>query len=1107
MKLNFSEVLFSLRKRLLMNLMKTIIFLCCTIGFAISPISIMSQNSKIIVEEDITLSVDDVFKLIMNQTDYKFFYEKDTFKNFPKIKVKKGVIKVNKLLEQNLSNGDFDIEITKYNAILIKELTKVKTPEKKEIQQYPITGKITDEKGESLPFVNVLVKGTTVGTVADFDGQFSLNAPDKNAILVFMSMGYETQEISINGKEVINVVMKPDLNQLKEIVLTVQARGQKKAIQDQLNSNTIKNVVAADRLQENPDANSVEAIGRLPGVSVTRSGGEGNGLVVRGLAPKYTAVTLNGVKMAATGGDGRETNISGISQYALQGAEVFKSLTADMEANSVAGTINLKLRETRKGLHGNLMATGGYNNLNKEYGNYRYQAEIGNRFFNDKLGAFISMGTESVNRSTQTIGSGFEPIENNDTQSLDFFINNTNLNLVNRVNKRNSVMVSLDYKLDSITKFGGYVLYNRSNNGGDTQSKSYSSSGSGAINYSFSQNTTRVNEIFQSAINVESDWGFLKLDYGISRSLGKVNDPQSRSWAYTAPNASELVADGIVFTRPFRKDLQPEELPLLYNDNAQNVNAFILTNAGIASEFMTDKNLDAYLNLNVPFKIGDKIKANVKTGYAYRKKKRLRDVTGGSVDGRLNQFFREELAKDEDLSWIVTDPLTGSITAEGMQNGTVDDFLDGRYNFGSTFDFDRLNQITDSWENTSNFWYNQGEEVWKEFFPREKLGFSQNISFSALNDQDIVETYHAGYVMAEFRIDDWLMFLPGVRYEKTNTTMKGFIAFQPSLPGPINDALPGRDSIATRANNFILPMVHLRISPKKWFYTHLAYTETLSRPLFDQISPSSWTNTGFPPFAFTSQSPNLEVEQWKNFDVQLTFHDRKLGLLSISGFYKKVNNQIWNRTFTRIQGDPLIDPFPDASQVNVSRPENHPNEIKLKGFEVDLQASFGYLSNILKYFTVSANYTYTESKTFFPISKIEDIVVEDPNGGRPSVETIRIDSLISGPMLLQPKHIINTSIGFNRNGLNAWLSFQFNGGILESTHPQFKELDVLKKEFYRWDLQVSQKLFGKFNGFQIIGNFANLNDIIETKSFRGEQRPLSLENYGWTADLGLRYSF
>lgn len=972
-------------------------------------------------------------------------------------------------------------------------------------QERQIKGQVSDENGNPLPFVNILIKGTAAGTSSDYDGQFTLEVSDTNAVLVFTSMGYETQEISVGGKTVINVEMKPDLNQLGEVILTVQAKGQKKAIQEQINSNTIKNVVASDRLQENPDANSVEALGRLPGVSVTRSGGEGNGIIVRGLQPKYTNVTLNGVKMAATGGGGRETNIAGISQYALQGAEVYKSLTADMEANSVAGTINLKLRETQKGLHGNIMATGGYNNLNKEYGNYRYQAEIGNRFFNDKLGAFMSLSAESVNRSTQTIGASYEHAENNDTGGLDFYINNTVLNLVNRYNDRKSTMLSLDYRLGSMTKLGAYVLYNRSSSDGNNQSKNYLTTGSGGVFYNFDGNTNRKNEIFQSALNAETNLEFLKLDYGVSLSSGKTRDPKSRSWAFYAPNASELT--DAIFSRPFRKELHPEDVPPLYRDDNQSINDFVLNNANIASEFMTDRNVDAYLNLTIPIEVGNQIKINMKTGYAYRKKDRLRDVTGGTVSGITNQFFRDELTKDENLSWLVADPLTEFITAEGLQSGSIDDFLQGAYNFGPTFNFDRLNEITDSWTNTSNFWYNQGEDVWSERFPKDKLGFSQNILSSVLNDQDIAETYNAGYAMAEIKIKDWLMFLPGVRYEKTNADMKGFVALQPTLPGPVNDPIPGRDSIASRSNDFILPMVHLRISPKKWFYTHLAYTETLSRPLFDQISPNSWTNTGFPPFAFYTKAPNLEVEQWKNFDAQLTFHTGKLGLLSISGFYKTVNNQIWERTFTRIKGDPLIEPFPDASQVIVNRPENHPNEIKLKGFEIDLQASFGYLSNFLKYFTVSANYTFTDSKTYFPISKIEEIITPNPNGGRPTVVVVRNDSLVSGPMLFQPRHIVNTSLGFNKKGTNIWMSFQFNGGILDYTHPQFNELDILKREFYRWDLQVTQKLFGQLKGFQIIANLANLNDILEFKKLRGEPRPLFEENYGWTADIGLRYSF
>ena len=206
----------------------------------------------------------------------------------------------------------------------------------------------------------------------------------------------------------INIFLSSATTNLNEVQITAQGKGQKQAMQEQMNSNTIVNVVAPDRLQENPDANSAEAIGRLPGISVVRSGGEGTGLVIRGLEPKYTTVTLNGMALPSTDLASRSTNISGISQYMLQGVEVFKALTPDMEANSVAGTINLKLKETPKGFHYNLMGQGGYNALNNYYGNYKLTADISNRFFNDKLGISVSADAERVNRSTETMSAGYD---------------------------------------------------------------------------------------------------------------------------------------------------------------------------------------------------------------------------------------------------------------------------------------------------------------------------------------------------------------------------------------------------------------------------------------------------------------------------------------------------------------------------------------------------------------------------------------------------------------------------------------------------------------------------------------------------------------------------
>ena len=203
--------------------------------------------------------------------------------------------------------------------------------------------------------------------------------PAEGTVLVFAYLGYVEQRLDVGNQRTINVQLVPDVESLEEVVVTTQARGQIGARQQQINSNTIKNVVSPERLQENPDANAVEAIGRLPGISV-----------LRGMEPKYSNVTLNGINLPSNSDNTRGTNISGISQYVLQGVEVYKALTADMEANAVGGTVNLKLQETPAGLHYNVMAQGGYNDLNQYFGNYKFLGEVSNRFLDNKLGVFFS---------------------------------------------------------------------------------------------------------------------------------------------------------------------------------------------------------------------------------------------------------------------------------------------------------------------------------------------------------------------------------------------------------------------------------------------------------------------------------------------------------------------------------------------------------------------------------------------------------------------------------------------------------------------------------------------------------------------------------------------
>src|SRR5690606_20513777 len=84
-----------------------------------------------------------------------------------------------------------------------------------------VSGTVTSEEdGEPIPGVTVLVKGTTVGAATDVDGRYSLSIPDNGTVLVFSFIGMATQEVSISNRTVIDAVLQVDAEELSEVVVT-----------------------------------------------------------------------------------------------------------------------------------------------------------------------------------------------------------------------------------------------------------------------------------------------------------------------------------------------------------------------------------------------------------------------------------------------------------------------------------------------------------------------------------------------------------------------------------------------------------------------------------------------------------------------------------------------------------------------------------------------------------------------------------------------------------------------------------------------------------------------------------------------------------------------
>ncbi|MBL0739680.1 SusC/RagA family TonB-linked outer membrane protein [Chryseolinea sp. Jin1] len=189
-----------------------------------------------------------------------------------------------------------------------------------------ITGTVKDETGSALPGVNVVVKGTSIGAVTDADGNFSLNVPEDDAVLVLTFIGYLTQEIPLNNQTVINVQMEPDSKTLSEVVVVGYGTQEKKDV-----TGSISAVKGSD-FENLPTGGAQQALqGRAAGVNVVRNGGApGNAgnILIRGLGTVNNADPLIVIDGVPAG------NMNDVNPNDIQSLDVLK----DASASAIYGT-------------------------------------------------------------------------------------------------------------------------------------------------------------------------------------------------------------------------------------------------------------------------------------------------------------------------------------------------------------------------------------------------------------------------------------------------------------------------------------------------------------------------------------------------------------------------------------------------------------------------------------------------------------------------------------------------------------------------------------------------------------------------------------------------
>ncbi len=150
-----------------------------------------------------------------------------------------------------------------------------------EEDNFTVTGTVRDsETGETMPGVNIAIEGTTIGTATDQDGQYSLDIPDESAILIFSYVGYGTQQIEVDGQNVINVSMEQDLGRMDEMVVIGYSAVKKSSLTAAISK------IENETLDQMPVGRPESAlVGRMAGVNIaqTRSRpGDGPTITIRG---------------------------------------------------------------------------------------------------------------------------------------------------------------------------------------------------------------------------------------------------------------------------------------------------------------------------------------------------------------------------------------------------------------------------------------------------------------------------------------------------------------------------------------------------------------------------------------------------------------------------------------------------------------------------------------------------------------------------------------------------------------------------------------------------------------------------------------------------------
>lgn len=822
--------------------------------------------------------------------------------------------------------------------------------------------------------------------------------------------------------------------EVESIIVYGQRAAQNNALDQYRQSDAVTNYISADDMGQFVDQNVAESLQRLPGISITRDQGEGRFVSVRGVDAGLSTVTINGMRIGTPEDGSRAVPLDVIPTGSVDLLDVTKVPTPDMPGDAIGGAVNVRSASAfdRDGRQISYRLEGSFNELS---GDTSPKAQFN---FSDVLDAFggsdnfgVSVGLNYLDRKLESdnIEPAYDYLDFNGEDVLALLEVNERKYFVNR--ERLGFNVNLEYKASDTSRFYANTVYSEFTDAEtrqrnvfvfedatitayDGQNISYADIPEGSFRRRV-RFRTKEQDTLAFAAGADHDFGTWSLDYnfGVSTTRERVPDEVEGRYMKTGADlgAQVRIGNGI----PTYNFIENGAPATGYLDNS----IYRFDRVVVAPLFVDDDDMNFAVNMEIPQAFGVET-LTLKTGIDARYKDKDSDVN----ESELRRGPASML-----------DQFTSAAPSYGLGN---------------------LGQGISS--SAFRAFYNANRNA----FSARPQDVDDNLVLNEGADFRAEEDVTAGYLMGTWDLER-LRIIAGARLERTEFSASGNeLVFDAN-----GDLTIGQRSADSGYTN-LLPGVHLRYEPADNLVVRAAWSNTIARPNFNDISPRLQLDEDANEIDLGN--PDLDPYESSNFDLLADWYLGNSGVISAGVFYKDIDNYIVD--FTSRQSTQ----FPG---FEVTQPTNGSNA-SVTGFEFNAQTGLEVLSESLSGFLAGFNATVLDTEL-----KLSE----------------RAGETFSLPDAAEQSG--NIYVGYENEKLSARLSLTERGKYLTEVGdtPVF---DLYVAPHTQLDLTGSYRFSEKF---ELVAELTNLTDEALELYQGSKAYTFQFEEYGPTFAIGFKGRF